>query len=259
MKSPSSPGVYCNPSGSFDGRGSFYNLGDGQFSFIEDKTRILRVEDDEEQGFEAVLDQEHLDRNFDDIVIAESSGSFYVPDCTLYGKEKLQRIVLDKTRNSTNRRDAVFKMLETMGVKTFIVVSGREDNTVEILQRVRDVIDFVAILRRSGIQKLKCCVLFQDKDGLLYNLVLPTEAGGTFEQWQSNMSEFSGTVAMGAVSVLTRGFPCIIGKPNINRIFLCFESAVLKFVINSFIQRVSWTTCNLHFGAFSSAWLCGKR
>jgi hypothetical protein len=210
MKSPSSPGVYCNPSGSFDGRGSFYNLRDDKLSFIEEK--IMRVDADEEQGFEAVLDPDHLSRSYD-IVIAESSESFYVPDSTLYGKEKLQRIVRDTTRNSTNRRDAVFKMLETMGVKTFIVVSGREDNTVEILQRVRDVIDFVAILRRSGNQKLKCCVLFQDTDGLLYNLLLPREAGGTFEQWQSNMSEFSGIVAMGAVCVLSRGFPCIIGKP----------------------------------------------
>jgi hypothetical protein len=237
MKPPSSPGVYCNPSGSFDGVGSFYNLRDDKLSFIEE--RIMRVDDDEEQGFEAVLDPEQLGRSYD-IVIAESSESFYVPDSTLYGKEKLQRIVRDETRNSTNRRDAVFKMLETMGVKTFIVVSGREDNTVEILQRVRDVIDFVAILRRSGIQKLKCCVLFQDKDGLLYNLVLPREAGGSYAQWQSNMTEFSGIVAMGAVSVLSRGFPCIIGKPcPWCLVFLCVAKRRAKFVIDRFIQRAS--------------------
>ena len=210
MKSPSSPGVYCNPSGSFDGKGSFF-IGDDKFPFIEE--RIVRIDADEEQGFEAVLDPEHLGKDYD-IVVDKNESLFFVPGSTLYGKEKLQRIVRDETRNSTNKRDAVFKMLETMGVKTFIVVSGREDNTSEILQRIRDVIYFVAILRRSGIQKLKCCVLFQDKDGLLYNLVLPRETGGTFAPWQSNMSEFSGVVAMSAVSILARGFPCIIGKPN---------------------------------------------
>ena len=250
MKSPSSPGVYCNPSSSFDGRGSLYNLGDEKIRLVEE--RIIGVDADEEQGFEgfeAVLDLDPTKRiaETDDIAFVDTISTMDIPDSTLYGKEKLQSIVSDDEINSTSRRDAVFKLLETMGVKTFIVVSGREDSTSEILQRVKDVIEFVAILRRSQIRRLKCCILFQDTDGLLYNLVLPREACGTFEHWQSSMSEFSGITAMSAVLVLARTFPCIVGKSNCP---LCFALLSPRTPSNllSLSQGVSWIVCNQHFG-----------
>ncbi|CAB9519575.1 expressed unknown protein [Seminavis robusta] len=205
------PGVYCNPSNSFDRTGSLFNLSElGQLSPREIDARIIDVNEDEEQGFEAVLDPSRFAK-FQDISLTASSHTQEDDNVTLYGKEKLQRIVDDEKINSINKRDLVFKLLETMSIKTFIVVSGSEDNTAELLQRVRDVIDFIAILRRTRAKRtLKCCILFQDFDGLLYNLVLPTEAIGTHQTWHSNMNEFSGVVAVSALSVLSRVCPCLI-------------------------------------------------
>lgn len=205
------PGIYCNPTKSFDGVGSFHNLGDYnsiEFRFVVDSNGITNT--DEEQGFEAVLDLSNLGKALrDDVTIAESHSEIVVPDSELYGKERLERVIKDLTLNSTTRRDAVFRKLEGMGVKTFIVVAGREDNTVEIVQRVRDVIDFVSLLKRSGLQELRSCLLFQDMDGLLYNLVVPKQTAGPFEQFQTNLCEFSSIQAMGALCVLVRTFSCV--------------------------------------------------
>jgi hypothetical protein len=204
-------GIYCNPTKSFDGVGSFHNLADYdsiEFHFVDESNG--NTDTDEEQGFEAVLDLSNISKNLrDDVGAANSFDEMVVPESLLYGKETLQRVVFDSSLNSTARRDAVFRLLEGMGVKTFIVVSGREDNTKEIVQRVRDVIDFVPLLKRSGLEELRSCLLFQDTDGLLYNLVVPKETAGPFKQFQVNLAEFSSIQAMGAVCVLARTFSCI--------------------------------------------------
>lgn len=206
-------GIFCNPTLSFDGRGRFYNLGeynDIDFHFVDEQNGIVEI--DEEQGFEAVLDISNLGKGLWDFDLAQSDSNNGAQHGPLYQKEQLEIILKDKTLNSTAKRDAAFKSLEAMGIKTFIVVSGKEDNTSEILQRVRDVIDFVSVLKRSHSASLKCCLLFQDSDGLLYNLVVPHQATGPFSRLQSNMSEFSGMQAMAAISIFARLFPCISGK-----------------------------------------------
>ena len=205
-------GIYCNPTNSFDGVGSFHNLADYdmdsiEFQFVEPSGKSSI---DEEQGFEAVLDLSDIGKALrDEITISETKSEIAVQDWQLYQKEKLDLVIRDFSVNSTSRRDAVFKVLEGMGVKTFIVVSGREDNVKEIVQRVRDVIGFVSILKRSGLDKLNCCLLFQDKDGFLYNLVVPKEMAGPHEQYQASLSEFSCVQAMGALTVLSRTFACM--------------------------------------------------
>ena len=210
MNTDQARGIFCNPTKFFDGKGRFYNLGeydDIDVQFIDEQHGIVEL--DEEQGFEAVLDVSNLGRGLWDFDIAESDSDIGAQHGPLYQQEQLEIIMKDKALNSTARRDAVFKALEAMGIKTFIVVSGHEDDTSEILQRVRDVIDFVSILKRSHSASLKCCLLFQDTDGLLYNLVVPDQASGPFSQWQSNMNEFSGIQAMAILSILARVFPCI--------------------------------------------------
>ena len=206
-------GIFCNPTLSFDGRGRFYNLGDYNdidVHFVDEKNGIVEI--DEEQGFEAVLDISNLGKGLWDFDLAQSDSNHDAQHGPLYQKEQLNVILQDKTLNSTAKRDAAFKSLEAMGIKTFIVVSGKEDNTSEILQRVRDVIDFVSILKRSHSASLRCCLLFQDTDGLLYNLIVPHQASGPFSQLQSKMSEFSSIQATATITILARVFPCISGK-----------------------------------------------
>ena len=158
------------------------------------------------------MDLSNIGRNLrDDVTVSESYSEIVIPDSQLYGKEKLERVITDSSLNSTTKRDAVFRTLEGMGVKTFIVVSGREDNTKEIVQRVRDVIDFVALLKRSGLTDLRSCLLFQDTDGLLYNLVVPKQYTGFYYQFQTTFGEFSPIQAMGGLCVLARTFSCIKG------------------------------------------------
>lgn len=206
-----STGIYCNPTKSFDGLGSFHNLADYdsiEFHFVNDANGNPST--DEEQGFEAVLDLSNISKNLrDEITIAESYNEVFVPDAQLYGKELLERVTKDPSVSSTAMRDSVFKTLEGMGVKTFIVVCGREDNTKEIVQRIRDVIDFIAVLKRSGLRDLRSCLLFQDSDGLLYNLVFPKQFTGPFDQFQTTFAEFSSVQAMAALCVLARTFACI--------------------------------------------------
>jgi len=179
---------------------------------------------DEEQGFEAVLDVTNLGRglwDFDDLAESASASDMAAGESSnpqhgpLYQGEQLESIMKDKTLNSTIRRDVIFRALEVMGIKTFIVVSGQEDDTLEILQRVRDVIDFVAFLKRSHSATLKCCLLFQDTDGLLYNLCVSQEASGPYNQFQSNLHEFSGIQATATLAILVRIFPCITCKLRI--------------------------------------------
>jgi len=222
-KSGEDRGIYCDPSRSFDGKGNFYNLGDYDIHFVDEQNGYTN--NDEEQGFEAVLDLNHIGMSLRDYDLSDTdSEANPIAEAQLYYGEKVDQIIKDKSLNSTARRDAVFKTLETLGIKTFIVVSGHEDNTSEILQRVRDVIEFVSILKRSHTSSLKCCLLFQDTDGLLYNLNVPTTSAGPYSQWQANVNEFSGIQAMGAVAVLARAFSFINGKTTSWISFVYFTS-----------------------------------
>lgn len=203
--------VYCNPSRSFDGRGSFHDLADHDTVALHFVDQPQNEESDvvEEQGFEAVLDVDHYGK----IVRNTTTETDFDEFSQLLKREELELILKDKSMDGTEKRDAVFKMLERYGIKTFIIVSGPDDDIVEIMQRVRDVIQFVARLRRSHKQTtMKFCLLFQDIDGLLYNLTMPSHVVGTFSQWQGSLHAFSGIQAMGAISILSRSFPCVQGK-----------------------------------------------
>lgn len=246
MHSPQARGIYCNPTLSFDRKGSFHNLGeyDGiDVHFVDEQHGI--VDDlDEEQGFEAVLDVTNLGRGLWDSDLADSESEIGgAEQGPLYQREKLEIIMKEKTLNSTYRRDAIFKALEAMGIKTFIVVSGHEDSTSEILQRVRDVIDFVSILKTSHNTSLKCCLLFQDTDGLLYNLLVPHQASGPFSQWQSNMNEFSGIQAMSALAILARILPCI-GAGQLDQTNPAFFGLIMGLILTE-EMTLSWLNASL--------------
>lgn len=210
--------VYCNPSTSFDGRGSFHDLGDNDRINLHlyDAGCNEEINTEEEQGFEAVLDVDHYGRILRNAT--SDSSDFDESECVLFKREKLDLILKDASLVSTARRDAVFKMLERMGIKTFIVVSGPDDDAIEIIQRIRDVIQFVSRLRRSHKKPtLQCCLLFQDTDGLLYNLTLPKHVEGSSSQFQASLNSFSGVQAMAGIAVLTRSFPCFASCKYLSR------------------------------------------
>ena len=134
-----------------------------------------------------------------------------VPD----GREKLMKQIYEFGPGK-DRHAATIKTLRDIGVEVMVLDSTKVRTTAEIVDNVRRVVDFVALENRdmggkgvTGPSRYQRCLLYQDREGRLFNLVLSKSTAGPAAEWEDNFNSFSGVLAMGTISVLCRSFPCV--------------------------------------------------
>jgi hypothetical protein len=133
--------------------------------------------------------------------------------CGPYKDEVFKRQIADTDPGST-RRTAIISTLQDLGVKVFIIDSVSTPTAGDVLHHVRRVVAYISRENRTaegscrplGYQR---CLLYQDDQGRLFNLLLSEHATGLSAKWKEYLDGFSGLWAMIALSVLARSFPCV--------------------------------------------------
>ena len=161
----------------------------------------------------------------------ESVPSEMIPKSGFYISKPYKREIIAQqvTENGpgANRRMAIIGALRDLGVKVFIIEAKSIQTTADILHHVRRVIGFVARENRHvrhqeplrdddymsevsgnslGFQR---CLLYQDKTGRLFNLILSPHAFGSAAKFEEFLDSFSALHAMIALTVMCRSFGCL--------------------------------------------------
>ena len=180
----------------------------------------------------------------------EMKGAHWI--CQPYKREILQQ-QLDANAPGSSRRAAVIGTLRDMGVKVFIIDGTNVSSTKEILKHIKRVIGFVArenqILQQAG--GFQRCLLYQDKQGRLFNLLLSQHAVGPASKWHDYLDSFSGLEAMVALTVLARSFPCAMEDAQIESLQPAYLSLILGLVLTEEIS-LSWLNASMFIRATPS-------
>jgi len=132
--------------------------------------------------------------------------------CHPYKTERLNQQIKNNSPGS-GRRTAIIETLQEMGVKVFIIDAKSVKSTADVVLHIRRVVGFVArensIEPRTGPLGFQRCLLYQDQQGRLFNLMLPSHSTGPSGPYLQYLESFSGREAMIAATVLCRSLPCM--------------------------------------------------
>ena len=149
------------------------------------------------------------EKDYDDVVgpmfQAESPKSNILAVCEPYLQEEFQKTILQHGPGS-DRRKAMINCLRFAGVKCFIVdgSSTDEQDSSHIPDHIREVVSHIVKQKRvHGLNMYKACLLYQDFQGRLFNLKLPSFSGQV-HPWQQCVNEFSSNLAISTMVVMTR-------------------------------------------------------
>ena len=122
-----------------------------------------------------------------------------------------------------DRREAIINTLRDLGVKVFIIEAKSIETTADILHHIHRVIDYVSrenqfyplcqvdengeYLDPLGFQR---CLLYQDRSGRLFNLVIAPHAVGPAGKFDELLDSFKGVEAMVALTILCRSYACLM-------------------------------------------------
>ena len=126
-----------------------------------------------------------------------------------YKRDAIDKSMASALKKGLERNDAVLSSLKLMGITAFIIDAQHAKTTPDIMDHVQRVITFVGKENRTFSPNVfQRCLLYQDRDGLLYNLVLPTYTAGLASKWQEYVDGFSSFQAILTLSILLRSLPC---------------------------------------------------
>jgi hypothetical protein len=143
--------------------------------------------------------------------------------CAPYKCEVFQQ-QLDAHCPGSARRSAVISSLQDLGVKVFIIDSISTPTTSDLLHHVRRVVSFIArenrVRAKTGPLGYQRCLLYQDHQGRLFNLVLSKHAIGPAGLWHDYLDSFSGLEAIAALTILCRSLPCAADRTSLPAKFI---------------------------------------
>jgi hypothetical protein len=116
-----------------------------------------------------------------------------------------------------------------VGVKVYVIDSASTANSEEVLQHVKRVVGFVATESRTrrnnkpftsasdipveaatlNSNSFQRCLLYQDGQGRLFNLMLSNHSVGPAARYMEYLTTFSNLEAIIALTILCRSVPCI--------------------------------------------------
>eukprot|EP00522_Entomoneis_paludosa_P012905 CAMPEP_0172444002 /NCGR_PEP_ID=MMETSP1065-20121228/4160_1 /TAXON_ID=265537 /ORGANISM="Amphiprora paludosa, Strain CCMP125" /LENGTH=499 /DNA_ID=CAMNT_0013194419 /DNA_START=77 /DNA_END=1577 /DNA_ORIENTATION=- len=156
-----------------------------------------------------------------------------------------------------DRRAAIINCLRDMGVKVFIIEAKSIETTADILHHVHRVVDYVSRENQLfsagyvdedgnpadplGFQR---CLLYQDRSGRLFNLVMAKHAVGPASQYESLMTSFSGIEAMALITILCRSFACVAKGATLDNLAPARLSLIIGLVFTEEIS-LAWLNAQM--------------
>eukprot|EP00522_Entomoneis_paludosa_P007692 CAMPEP_0172439572 /NCGR_PEP_ID=MMETSP1065-20121228/508_1 /TAXON_ID=265537 /ORGANISM="Amphiprora paludosa, Strain CCMP125" /LENGTH=542 /DNA_ID=CAMNT_0013188271 /DNA_START=17 /DNA_END=1645 /DNA_ORIENTATION=- len=243
---------------------------DGDAGFVDEEQQQqqnltnVNLDDNEEDGLHNTNNNTEVVRRGSgfDSVHSEMipKNGFYI--CKPYKKEIIAQQLNDNSPGA-NRRMAIIGALRDLGVKVFIIEAKSIQTTADILHHVQRVVGFVARENRTyrynpldmetiaddeeytqattaslGFQR---CLLYQDKTGRLFNLMLTPHAMGPAYKFEEYLDTFSNVQAVSILAVLTRAFTCMMEGDTINTLQPAYLAMVLGMV---FVEEMSLSWLN---------------
>mmetsp|Transcript_23221 Transcript_23221/g.64574 ORF Transcript_23221/g.64574 Transcript_23221/m.64574 type:complete len:545 (+) Transcript_23221:71-1705(+) len=188
-------------------------------------------------------------------------NGFYV--CKPYKKEIIAQQLNDNSPGA-NRRMAIIGALRDLGVKVFIIEAKSIQTTADILHHVQRVVGFVARENRTyrynpldmetmvgedeehtsattaslGFQR---CLLYQDKTGRLFNLMLSPHSMGQAAQFENYTDTFSNVQAVSMLAIMARSFTCMMKEDAVLNLKPAYLALILGMV---FVEETSLSWLN---------------
>ena len=159
--------------------------------------------------------------------------------CRPYKRDILHDEIQNANAQGRTRREATLETLTNMGVQIHIIPANSE----HILKEMTNVVQQVAQKNRLWADAFnprmhQRCLLYEDSEGRLFNLVLPSHAVGPSTEYINFLESFCGAQAMVAFVVLCRSFPCAF-QNDIGNLQPAYLSLVLGLVLSEEISH-SW-------------------
>jgi hypothetical protein len=135
--------------------------------------------------------------------------------CAPY-KTEVFRQQLDEHAPGSLRRTAIISALQDLGVKVFIIDSVSTPSTSDVMHHVRRVVGYMArenqtLANTTGPLGYQRCLLYQDTQGRLFNLLLSRHAMATEPtKYEQQIDSFSALHAIVAMTVLCRLLPILL-------------------------------------------------
>jgi hypothetical protein len=135
--------------------------------------------------------------------------------CAPYKTELFQQ-QMNEHASGSDRRMAIICALQDLGIKVFVIdgINTPNGNTADVLHHVTRVVKYQARENRAiptetngpllGYQR---CLLYQDNQGRLFNLVLSQHATAPAQKYVDYFDRFSNAKALIALLVLCRVLP----------------------------------------------------
>lgn len=134
-------------------------------------------------------------------------------ECSPYKVEFFER-QLFQNEPGTTRRTAVIETLRKLGIKVFVIEALSVKNNRDVVEHVEHVVDWVAQDNTMSIDNrplgFQRCLLYQDEEGRLFNLVLSSHRIGPAMKWREYFQCFSCRKALAAFVILCRSIPGIL-------------------------------------------------
>lgn len=186
------------------GGGSVYMVRGGESVLSEENLRYLPI------GIQEVPDNDNMETINEESYWCPEHANGEKKSKRPYKRDAIEKSMASALKKGMERRDAILSCLKLMGITAFIIDSKHATTTPEIMEHVKRVITFVGKENRTFAPiTFQRCLLYQDKDGLLYNLVLPRFCAGLTSKWQQYVDVFSAFQAILALLILLRSLPCV--------------------------------------------------
>lgn len=158
-----------------------------------------------------------------------------------YKREAIDKSMASALNKGVERRDVILSSLKSMGITAFIIDSQHAATTPEVMEHVLRVITFVGKENRTFAPAVfQRCLLYQDGEGLLYNLVLPKYSAGLACKWQEYVDSFSAFQATLAFALLLRSLPCAEEDEMQGQLKPAYLALIVGLVLAEEVS-LSWT------------------
>ena len=147
----------------------------------------------------------------DSLTQTQNDSQFRIIECDNPYKIEYFERQLFQQEPSESRKNVVLNALKELGVKAYIVDEMAVKNTSDVIFHVNNILTSIeqentapVAGRILGAQR---CLLFQDHQSRLFNLVFSTDSTGQRRLWEEHLESFSTIRAVSALVILLRSFP----------------------------------------------------
>ena len=199
---------------------------------------------DEEEGENASDDSNSY--NSDEYPVAcnlQQDGQTW--KCQPYRREMISGEILRANRRGDKQSSAILKLLNKSGIRVYVVDASVSSTITEIMKSIRSCIKHASKHQHkstNGTNDHQRCLLYKDKRGRFYNLVLAEYTTAPEHNFKEYLTSFSGIQAMSVLTVLCRSFACATESEIVEQDFRPAYLGLLLGLV--FVEEISFSWIN---------------